>query len=700
MKSTRKSFQYSVLATAIGASLIANTALAQELQVLEQTTVNSSVIGESHIDEVKSYAGNRTVVTSEQMEKTAVLSIDDALQRVPGVQVQDESGTGVLPNISVRGLKASRSGHAQFLMDGVPMTLAPYGHTGQSIFPATLSMLDRIDIVRGGATVQYGPNNVGGVINLVTKSIPEKWQTSIENKLTVFEGGDKPLNDFYLRTGGRVSDQFAIQLEGNVLQGETFRDNTDTDVTNFQVKTEWLIDDAQMLTAFVQRYDADTDMPGALTPADYDQDRSQSTRPHDHYEGETTRWNLRYNRLFNQFLFADYGEFDALVFGHTAKRNFEWGYNAVKGEHWADPGKPSTHLRTSPREFNVLGVEPRASFYIDGATVNQKLIVGMRFVNEDIDYKLTQTSFTDNTTKVPRDWSLDTKAWAAYISDEIKLANDKLTITPGIRYEHIDMDFVDIGKNTGDQNTVNEWLPGFTASYQLTDTWLAYTNAQRSLRAPQIAYIRGKADEGAEMAWNYELGGRYTQGRNSLNLALYRIDFDDQLQWNKTDQTFDNIGRTVHQGFEVEGFYVPDSLPLLTLHMGYNYLDAEQKEGTNKGNELPYVSKHQLLWDASYDLNGYETTVSGVYFSKSFSDNANTKEEDATGAKGEVPAYMVWNFNISKDLYKKDDSVLRAGFSVNNLFDEDYYFRGIDVSPVGRYPAPGRSFSLDVKYTF
>lgn len=63
-------------------------------------------------------------------------------------------------------------------------------------------MIERIDVVRGGAAVQYGPNNVGGVINLVTKPIPHTWQTEISNRLTVFEDGDTPLNDFYLRTGG------------------------------------------------------------------------------------------------------------------------------------------------------------------------------------------------------------------------------------------------------------------------------------------------------------------------------------------------------------------------------------------------------------------------------------------------------------------------------------------------------------------
>ena len=65
-----------------------------------------------------------------KIKKTAALSIDSAFQSVPGIKVQDETGAGVLPNISVRGLKASCSGHAQFLIDGMSLTLEPYNHTG------------------------------------------------------------------------------------------------------------------------------------------------------------------------------------------------------------------------------------------------------------------------------------------------------------------------------------------------------------------------------------------------------------------------------------------------------------------------------------------------------------------------------------------------------------------------------------------
>ncbi|HHX8563375.1 TonB-dependent siderophore receptor [Vibrio sp. RM-44-3] len=692
---------YSVLAIAIASatsmSALAASAKKEQTTAMETVVVTGSVIGNSEIEDVKEYPGARTVITRDQIEKTAAGSIDNALQRVPGIKVQDESGTGVLPNISVRGLKASRSGHAQFLMDGVPLTLAPYGHTGQSIFPATLSMLDRIDIVRGGAAVQYGPNNVGGVINLVTKPIPHTWQTEISNRLTVFDGGDAPLNDFYLRTGGWLSDTFALQLEGNFLKGESFREHSDTDVKNFQAKAQWLLSDTQEIQAFLQRYDAETQMPGALSPQDYEQDRHQSKRPYDDYEGKSTRWSVKY---IHDLPFADSAELEVLTFGHKSERLFKWGFNSAGG-HWADPALPSTKVSTSPREFRVYGIEPRLAVFVDGGAITQNWIIGTRYINEDIQYKVTQTPVSGGATNVPRNWHLDTDAYAGYVSNEIGLFNGALKVTPGLRYEFVDMSYKDLGSGQESGNKATELLPGVTIAYNWNEQWLSYANAQKSLRVPQLVNVRGVGEESSELAWNYELGVRYVQDLTSFNAALYRIDFKDQLQWQSGINTSENIGRTLHQGIELSARYVPEALPALSLGASYNYLDATLEEaGKNKGNQLPYTSKHQLGWDATYAFYGMDTTLSGFYFSDSYTDNANTSAEDAIGETGKVPSYMVWNFNLGTDLYKDDKGKLRMNVAVNNLFDEEYYFRGIDTSPVGRYPAPGRSYTLDLNYQF
>ena len=248
---------------------------------------------------------------------------------------------------------------------------------------------------------------------------------------------------------------------------------------------------------------------------------------------------------------ADGAEFEILTFGHNSDRLFQWGYISTKGENWADPSKPSTDIRKSPRQFAVYGVEPKLAVYVAGPSVTQNWIFGARYVNEDIDYKVTQTSIAEGSISIERDWHLDTDAYAGYVSNEIGLFNDRLKVTPGIRYESVNMTFDDFKDSTSTDNKVTEWLPGLTLAYNLTEQWVAYTNAQKSLRAPQIAYIRGKGEEGSELAWNYELGARYTQDSTSFNVALYRIDFKDQLVWNSTTQYFDNVGKTLHQRIEL-----------------------------------------------------------------------------------------------------------------------------------------------------
>ena len=667
--------------------------------------VTAETLGDSSANQVKAFAGNRTVIDNDFIEKTVSNSIDGALQFIPGVKIDDETGTGVLPNISIRGLHASRSGQAQFLMDGIPLTLAPYGHTGQSIFPATLDNLERIDVVRGGAATQYGPNNVGGVINLITKPIAKDTQTEIGTNLTVFEQNGKPLTSLYARHSRWLNDDFGVQLEANGIKGDSFRDHSETEITNLQAKALWYIDDNQELEGFLQYYDADTEMSGALSPAAYEQDVGQSQRPFEAYQGKSTRWHAKYKNYLD---FGDEAVLDLTTFGHHATRNFEWGFNSQankQGVHWADPAIVADSLRTSPREFTVYGVEPKFSVKLgDSKNIKHHLISGMRYVNEDIDYKLTQTKLADGTTTTPRDWNLQTDAWAAYLSDEMSFLDERLKVTPGIRYENAKMTFNDAGNNTQTDNTITEWLPGLTTSYALNKSddnlWLIYANAQKSLRTPQIANIRGIGEEGSELAWNYEIGTRYTTDNLQANLGLYRIDFKDQLQWNSAEQSFDNVGRTLHQGLETAITYSPKTFKNLDVGLSYNYLDATLKEGKDKGNQLPYSSPHQLGWHASYKHQDYNATLSGVYYDKAYADNANKVVESKDGGIGETPAYQVWNLSLQKTLQDTKNEKLSVQFGINNLFDEQYYFRGIDTSPVGRYPAPGRSYKLGLNYQF
>jgi Fe(3+) dicitrate transport protein len=711
MLTEKSRFTLTTIAVAIAASFASSAVVADDKSQTETKPevimVTGSLLGNSEVADLKTYTGNRSIITSDQIERTAARSIDTALQQVPGIKIKDETGTGVLPNISVRGLDSSRSGYAQLLLDGIPMTLAPYGHTGQSLFPATLFMIDRIDVARGGASIQYGPNNVGGVINLISKSIPTDWETSVNERMTFF-GDSNTLFDTNISTGGAVNEDFSMRFDGNITKGESFREHSETDIKNLMLKTLWNIDGQNSLDATLQYYDAFSELPGALNTAAYEADREQSLRPNDEFNANTKRVSLKYSHVLDDSKVIDYGEIDLRVFGNKSSRNFQWDfYDSSKdtdgnlGTSWSDTTQDATHLRNSPRDFTVFGIEPTASLLIDG-DISQHIIAGARYINEDISYQLNHIEKSTQTATRPRDWQMDTNAMAYYVSNKVGFFDDTLSVTPGIRYEDVRMTFTNVGQDYSQDNHVTEWLPGITLGYEFSSNWFAYTNAQRSLRTPQISQLWPKDQTlESELSWNYEAGVRFTPTeRSNLSIAAYRIDFENKIEYDGDVSLFVNIGQTRNQGIELEGTYSPMSLPDLVLTGAYNYLDTEQLDGEFAGNELAYVSKHQLSASALYSIKDVDLGLMAFYYSKSFADLANTVAENVSGTSGEVPAYTVVNFNIGTEFFKQDNHGLKVGLSVNNLFDNEYYFRGLDVSPAGRVPASGRSLSLDIGYIF
>ena len=133
-------------------------------------------LGDANAQVVQNHPGARTVVRREAMVEQGAMTVGDVLKTIPGVQVQESNGTGgsdISLNVGVRGLTSRLSPRSTVLIDGVPAAFAPYGQPQLSMAPISSGNLDSIDVVRGAGSVRYGPQNVGGVINFVTRAIPE-----------------------------------------------------------------------------------------------------------------------------------------------------------------------------------------------------------------------------------------------------------------------------------------------------------------------------------------------------------------------------------------------------------------------------------------------------------------------------------------------------------------------------------------------
>lgn len=661
-----------------------------QAQVLPEMSVVGDWLGDGSEQAVATYSGARNVVDAETLRESGARTLEDALRTVPSITILDETGTGILPNIGVRGLSPFRSERVQVLQDGYPIAIGPYSNIGLSLFPITLQSIESIDVVRGGAAVHYGPNNVGGVLNFKTRAIPTEVGHQFRQGLTVAESTGNILSDTYYRVGGFARDDLAVQFQANLLRGDGERDHAGTEVNNFIADVDYFPSATHEWRAQLQYYQVEADLPGALSPAAYEADRTQSQRPYDAFDADMLRGTLTW-----VFTPNDDTEFVWRNFAHKADRTFFFGQNLSGSGHWADPSIPSTHVADSPRLFTVLGTEPRLTRRVG----NHTFTLGARYVKEDVDFDVNRRELATGTYSVARDWHFDTDAYAIYASDTIRLLGGRLSMTPGLRYENVEMAYANSVSGERDTNKASELLPGLTVGFQATDALFAFANAQRSLVPVQTAQVTREGDVANETAWNYELGARYRIGANSeVTTTLFRIDYQDQIQYNRGTSRFENLGETRHQGLELEWAGKPHKD--VELRVVYTYLDSEQLSGANAGNDTPNAPPHRLSVSADLDRGPWDFNVTGQYVAESFSDAANTEQETSDGSAGKLPAYTLVNARVGRDMKIGGGANLNLSLAANNLLDEDYYFRGVDVSPVGRLPAPGRAFTVAAEVTW
>lgn len=249
---------------------------------------NSSAPLSYQSEEVRDSTSSRTVISNKELKKTGNLNIENALQNVPGIQIRDATGTGVLPKISVRGFGGGGNGHSNtgmILVNGIPIYGAPYSNIELAIFPVTFQSVDRIDVIKGGTSVQYGPNTFGGVVNVITKEIPKEWENQAAERITFWgrssngnfvdpkeKGkplaqtlGNQMLFNTYGRTAGMLGKHVGISAQANWINGQGFRQNSPTKVQNYLLDAVYKINATNTFKAYYQYYQYNSYHPGTLS---------------------------------------------------------------------------------------------------------------------------------------------------------------------------------------------------------------------------------------------------------------------------------------------------------------------------------------------------------------------------------------------------------------------------------------------------
>lgn len=146
----------------------------------EQEQANSSEQAEQEIeyiqilgrsDKLRTESGSATLIDELELEKFDYDDIHRILAKVPGVNIRQEDGYGLRPNIGFRGVTPERSQKINILEDGVLIGPAPYSAPAAYYFPS-VNRMTSVEVFKGPAAIKYGPNTVAGTLNLTTRSVP------------------------------------------------------------------------------------------------------------------------------------------------------------------------------------------------------------------------------------------------------------------------------------------------------------------------------------------------------------------------------------------------------------------------------------------------------------------------------------------------------------------------------------------------
>ncbi|MCP4456925.1 MAG: TonB-dependent receptor [Cytophagales bacterium] len=687
---------------------------------------------------IRDIAGSVQYLDSKKLEEQRYSNVNDILKQVPGVNVQEEDGFGLRPNIGLRGSGSERSSKITLMEDGILAAPAPYAAPSAYYFP-TVGRMGGVEVLKGSSQVRFGPFTSGGAINFLSTPIPTYQSMFLGMTVGSFGYanvhtylGDKKENFGYLVE----TYQYGSSGFKQVPNGDTGFRKADYNA-KFTVNTTPEVRNYQSLTFAIGRTVEDSDETYlGLTQEDFDQDpyRRYAASQVDNMDAEQNRFSIQHYlempKLFKVVTTA---------YRNTFRRNW-YKLHSVGGESLSavleDPtsfsdefdlltGMSSSTLgdlivRANNRTYVAKGVQTTFDVEFETGTVSHDIHISTRihqdkedrfqfqdgYAMEDQVMKLVDKGVPgSNANRIEK-----ADAVASFIFYKIKVGNWRFT--PGIRNENVKVSRKDFGKIDPTRggtdlatrsNHFSAWLPGVGVNYLLGEKMSFFGGLHKG-------FAPGGSVEGVEPeeSINYEVGVRSNGSKFSASTIFFVNNYQNLLGADNASaggsgsgEMF-NAGEALTQGVEVELSYNVPGLAqkiALPISVAYTFTDSHFNtsfesgfEGWGSvadGDQIPYLARNQLYVSASLKTKKYSFSVNGKYQS----------EQRTTPGTGEImptdriDAFFTADASLN---YFLDGRTTFFG-SVTNIANTEY---AVARRPAGLRPGMPRSFRLGISVRF
>ncbi|KHS74661.1 TonB-dependent receptor [Pectobacterium brasiliense] len=611
------------------------------------------------------------VVPTQVLEDRAVRNIDEALYNVSGITQSNTLG-GTQDAIIKRGFGDNRDG--SIFRDGVRSIQA------RNFTPSS----ERVEVLKGPASMLYGMGEPGGVINIISKKPELVQKTHIEGWGSSFKGGGGQLDV----TGPLGTSGLAYRMVVDHDETDYWRNFGRNRQTTIAPSLMWYGEDTTVRVSYEHME--------YLTPFD----RGTIIDPKTGKPVNTPR-----DRRFDESYNATRGDQDSVTMQVDRNLNDRWkssltySYNRNRySDNQARAMSYDSNTGILTRRADSTGyahaqaqiAQLTLNGDIDWGRINHQLLFGfdyeadrtfrgdmIRSANNTTDFNIynpiygqLQVPKVANASDSDQRENIDSKAF--FMQDAIRL-NDRWQLLGGLRYDTFD---VMSGKGrpfvTRTDSTYSRIVPRAGVIYNLTSYSSLYASYSESFK-PNSSIAAQATSLPPELGRSYEIGAKWDlDNRISGNLALFDIEKRNVMVTEKIGN--ENFGRVVgqvrSQGVELDlAGKLTDSLSLIS---SYAYTDARvTADPKNNGKRMPNSARHTASLFLTQDFGSI-----GLAVGDDLRAGAGARYVSRRAGKDDnnfyLDAYTVADAFIAYSLPLNGYKV-KWQLNVKNLFDQTYY---------------------------
>ncbi len=632
-------------------------------------------------------------VTEKEIQRKGAISIADALQDIPGVEVTDGSMAGA-KRVSIRGESGAR---VLIMIDG--QKISEQKSMDGSIYMIDPAIVERVEVIKGPASVLYGSEAIGGVVNIITKKGGEK-PVQIELGVTHDTSTDGWKENVSLagklgRVGYRLYGSFSDQ--GNRKTPEETLSNTAYREMNGKVYLDYQWDDAKVAFSYEHFKDSlNVHMPASVI-----------SYPIEAFYQDLPTWSRnKYSLSFEaRNLAAPLVKVSGNAYYQKTLKDFimEMDLRPI----------PAMKIETRNRSKNNLesiGTQLQADWLLFN---DHYVITGFDFTRD----MLTADEYRNTTQRGPGPFPIVTNniyknkaesdIYSVYLQDEWSFAKDFI-LTAGFRQTWVSTKLKQTNdpilkkQSESDNNIVGSvgLVYNGIENSSLRLLWAqGYRNAtlqQQYMGTPhgQAGMTYGNPDLEPEKSNNIEFGIRYDNGGFYLDTALFGNQTKDLITTvnytagNPGDLIFGNVDKSTSYGVDSSIGYRFTELGL-TPYATISYIERKFQSANLRTwkTGIPTVQgRLGLRYEQSPSSNfGYFLNLFGR-----FADSA-----DYEGSAGNVEKYPGWvTLNLGGGIMFGDKQQHNLSVNINNLLDKEYNTARQNIPQAGIHAVIGLNMAF------